>query len=221
MQAGPAAPGYNAVMTTKPWKVLGCRGCGSTIVEAALVLAGIPYDREEVDYSVPGPARDRLAALNPLVQVPTVVLPDGTVMTESLALVLAIDELAPAASLLPRSGDPRRPTALRFLAFFVAAIYPTFTYGDEPAKWVGDAAPALREATDTHRAKLWRYVDAHAQAPWFLGEQRSALDLYVAVMTRWRPGPAWFARETPRLHAIATAVAADPKLAALWAASFD
>ena len=35
------------------WRVLGCRGCGSAIVEAALVLAGIPYEREEVDYDEP------------------------------------------------------------------------------------------------------------------------------------------------------------------------
>ena len=65
---------------TQPWRMIGCRGCGSAIAEAALVLAGVPFDREEVDYNQKGPARDRLFALNPLGQVPTVVLPDGTVM---------------------------------------------------------------------------------------------------------------------------------------------
>jgi GST-like protein len=202
-------------------RLLGCRGCGSVIVEAALVLAGIPYDREEVDYGTPGPARDRLAALNPLVQVPTAVLPDGTVMTESLALILHVNDLAPALGLVPAAGDPLRPVALRHLVFLVSALYPTFTYGDEPAKWVGEAGPALREATDAHRARLWQELEAAVRGPWFLGDRCSALDLYVAVMTRWRPRRPWFAANTPKLHAIATAVDADPRLHALWAASFD
>jgi hypothetical protein len=37
----------------KPWKLLGCVGCGSAIVEAALVLANIPYEREEANYEEP------------------------------------------------------------------------------------------------------------------------------------------------------------------------
>ena len=206
---------------TKQWRVIGCKGCGSTIVEAALVLAQIPYDREEVDYSTPSKERDRLAALNPLVQVPTVVLPDGTVMSESLALILHINDVVPAANLVPAVGDPLRPTALRWLAFTIAAIYPTFTYGDEPQKWVGDAGPALRESTHAHRQKLWAHLETIAKAPWFLGERFSALDLYVAVMTRWRPNRPWFEKQTPKLHAIATALDADPRLAKLWAANFD
>ena len=53
-----------------PWRVLGCRGCGSAIVEAALVLAKIPYEREEADYATKE-GHDRLVQLNPLAQVPT------------------------------------------------------------------------------------------------------------------------------------------------------
>ena len=67
-----------------PWRVLGTRGCGSAIVEAALVLAKIPYTREEVDYTTPA-GHDKLVEVNPLAQVPTVVLPDGTVMTKLTA----------------------------------------------------------------------------------------------------------------------------------------
>jgi len=206
---------------TQRWRVIGCRGCGSAIVEAALVLAGIPYDHEEVDYNEAGPARDRLRALNVLGQVPTVVLPDGAVMTESAAIILHLDESHPAAGLLPRIGDPLRRDAQRWLVFLIGAIYPTFTYGDDPEKWIGDAGPMLREATHAHRRALWKQLEGVAGAPWFLGETRSALDLYIGVMTHWRPRREWFAAECPRLFAIAKAVDADPRLAALWAANFD
>jgi len=202
------------------WRVIGNVGCGSVIAEAALVLAEIPYDREEVDYTKPGPARDRLLAYNPLGQVPTLILPDGAVMTETCAIVLHVDELVPAAGLLPAPGDPLRRDALRWLVFLVAAVYPTFTYGDDPAKWVGEAGPALRDATNAHRAQLWRQVEAAARAPWFLGARFSILDVYLAAMTRWRPRRAWFAEHCPRIAAIATAADADPRLAALWAANF-
>ncbi|MEO8705268.1 MAG: glutathione S-transferase family protein [Kofleriaceae bacterium] len=208
-------------MTKKPWHVIGCRGCGSVIVEAALVLAEIPYDREEVDYSTPSPERDRLQAVNPLIQVPTVKLPDGAVMSESFAILLYLSELAPGAKLLPPPGDPLRRDALRWLTFLVAAVYPTFTYGDEPAKWVGDAGPALREATHAHRQKLWSHLETIAKGPWFLGETFSALDIYVCAMTRWRPNRPWFAKHTPKLHAIAAKLDGDPRLAKLWAANFD
>ena len=203
-----------------PWRVLGCRGCGSVIVEAVLVLAGIAYDREEVDYTQAGPARDRLLALNPLGQVPAVVLPDGLVMTESAAIALHVDELVPDAGLLPAPRDPLRREALRWLVFLVAAVYPTFAYGDEPEKWVGDAGPRLSESTLAHRRKLWQQLEGAARGPWFLGPRFSLLDVYIAAMTRWRPRRAWFAEHCPKLSAIATALDDEPRLRALWAANF-
>jgi GST-like protein len=214
--SAPGAPSEPAA----PWRVFGCRGCGSVLVEAALVLAGIAYEREEVDYAKPGPARDRLLAHNPLGQVPTLIMPDGAVMTESCAIALHVDELVPAAGLLPPPGDPLRRDALRWLVFLVAAVYPTFTYGDDPAKWVGDAGDVLREATNAHRASLWQQVESAARGPWFLGARFSMLDIYLCAMTRWRPRRAWFAEHCPRLTAIALALDDDPRLRALWAANF-
>jgi len=220
MQDGAGALGHGGHMTNDGWRVIGTKGCGSVLAEAALVLAGVRYEREEVDYATPGPGRDRLLALNPLGQVPTLVAPDGGVMTESAAIVLHLDELAPDARLLPRPGDPLRRDALRWLVFFVAAVYPTFLYGDEPSRWAGDAGPRLRESTNALRETMWAQLEGVARGPWFLGEQRSMLDVYVAVMTQWRPGRAWFAAHTPKLAAIAQALDADPKLAPLWSANF-
>jgi GST-like protein len=195
------------------WRVLATAGWGSAIVEAALELAGIAYDRDECDRDDPAD-RARLDKLNPLAQIPTVILPDGRTMTETAALVLYIAELAPHAQLAPPPGDALRGELLRWLVFFVAAIYPTFTYGDWPARWTGAGADELRASTDAHRESLWRYLEANVvRGPWFLGERRSALDLYVAVMTRWRPRRGWFAEHCPKLAAIAAAIDREPKLA--------
>ncbi len=48
----------------------------------------------------------------------------------------------------------------------------------------------------------------------------SAIDLYLAAMTRWTPGRDWFAQHAPKLHAIGAALDKDPRLAGLWAANF-
>lgn len=204
------------------YRLVTTKACGSAIVEAALALANLPYEVEEIDYGELGPAQDRLRALNPLCQVPTLVMPDGSVMTESAAMVLHIADRAPEAGLVPAADDPSRPAFLRWLIFMVAVIYPTYTYGDEPAKWVGEAAgTALRASTDRHREAMWRYVHAQtAPSPWLLGDRFSALDLYVAVMSLWRPRGGWFEANTPKLVAIHERVAAMPELAAVWRRNF-
>jgi GST-like protein len=209
--------------TASTLRLLGCRGCGNAIVEAAFALAGVPLQLEEVDYSAGSPTRQRLLEANPLGQVPALILADGSVLTESLAILHHLETLEPSANLIPPPGDPTRKDFYRWAVFIVAALYPTWTYGDEPAKWVEDTqgAKQLRESTDRHRLVLWKQVEEAAGAPWFLGDRRSALDLYIAVMTNWRPGRKWFSANTPKLEAIAQATAADPKVAAVLERNFS
>lgn len=87
----------------------------------------------------------------------------------------------------------------------MAAVYPTFTFGDDPGKWVADEAGAkqLRASTDRHREALMRVLEAEASAPWFPGGRASAIDLYLLAMTHWRPGRKWYEANTPKLVAIA------------------
>ena len=185
--------------------LLGCKGCGNAIVESAFALAGIPIDYEEVDYSADSPTRGRLLSVNPLGQVPALVLPDGSVMTESLAIMHYVNDLAPLVQLIPPPGDDSREKFYRWAVFIVAAIYPTFTYGDDPKKWVPDeeGSKQLRESTNRHREALWKQLEAVAGSPWFLGERMSAIDLYLAFEVFWRPGRKWFDANTPKISAIA------------------
>jgi GST-like protein len=147
--------------TMDVYTLVASKGCGSAIVEACLALTSLAHEVEELDHEAPGPARDRLLAINPLGQVPTMILPGGGILTESAAIALHVAEVAPAAGLVPRPGDPDRPRFLRWLAFLVGAVYPTFTYGDDPSRFVsGEAAVAeLRASTDAYRERCWRQVE--------------------------------------------------------------
>lgn len=202
--------------------VLSNAGCGSAIVEATFELCGIPYQVEMVDPWTEGPSRERLREKNPLLQVPTLLLDDGSVMTESAAMVLYALDLRPESGLFPKPGDADRPAALRWLIFLVAAIYPTFTYGDDPSRYVkGDEARAeLRASTEAQKKDLWKQVDAASRSPWFFGDRMSVIDVYIGIMTRWRPGRAWFAESCPKLTSISKAIDAEPRLAAVKARNF-
>ena len=161
--------------------------------------------------------------MNPLGQVPALVLPDGRVMTESLAIIHCVNDHAPEARLIPPVGDPARDSFYRWSVFIVAALYPTFTYGDDPKKWVPDeeGSKMLRESTNRHREALWKQLEAAAGSPWFLGERMSALDLYFASMVFWRPGSKWFDANAPRIAAIARRAAALDAVAPVIAKNFS
>lgn len=194
-------------------------GWGSALVEAQLDWYGLPFDYETVGDLFKDPdAKARLQKVNPLAQVPTLVMPDGTVMSESAAITLLLADVTGSEQLVPGPGAPERAAFLRWLVFMVANIYPTFTYADDPARFVAvnAARDPFRAATDAYAQRLWRQVESAAGAPWFLGERFSALDIYIGVMTRWRPRRGWFETEAPKLFAIARKVDQRPELKETW-----
>jgi GST-like protein len=90
-----------------------------------------------------------------------------------------------------------------------------------PTRFVPDAAAdPFVAAVDQHRKALWGAVEGAADEPWFLGARFSAIDLYLGTMTRWEPGPAWFAAEMPRLAAIGARARADDRVAAIFSRHF-
>ena len=201
------------------YKLYSRPGWGSTLVETQLAWYGLPYQTEDVDdLFKSAAARETLQPVNPLAQVPTLILPDGQIMTESAAITLHLADVTGRTELVPAPGESVRPGFLRWLVFLVANIYPTFTYADDPARFVSvsTARDPFRAATDAYAQRLWKQVDSQAGGPWFLGERFSALDIYIGVMTRWRPKRGWFEIETPHLFSIARRADRVPELAEVW-----
>jgi GST-like protein len=201
------------------YKLWGRAGWGSTIVEAQLVWYGLPFTFEAVEDLFRTPdAAAKLAKVNPLAQVPTLEMPDGSIMSESAAITLLLADITAKDSLVPPANARERGKFLRWLVFIVANIYPTFTYADDPSRFVSvnAARDPFRAATDAYAQRLWKQIESEAGSPWFLGERFSALDIYLGVMTRWRPKRGWFETETPRLFNIAHRADQVPELAGVW-----
>jgi GST-like protein len=202
----------------------GRRSWGSAIVEAQLEWLGLDYTYEAVGDLLKSPeAQQSLAPVNPLAQVPTLVLPNGQTLTESAAITLYLADMTGRDDFVPPPDSEQRPEFLRWLIFLVANVYPTYTYADEPDRFVPDAAArdGFRATVDAYAQRLYRILEAKARTPWFLGARFSALDIYVGVMTRWRPGRQWFAENAPHLHSIATWADAIPQLQAVWLRNFS
>ena len=202
------------------------RGWGSALIEVQLAWYGMPVDLIEVgDVFRDAEEREKLIRINPAGQVPALVLPDGRLMTESAAITLHLADLAGSTDLVPEPAAPERAEFLRWLIFIVAQIYPCFTFGDAPARYVTDpqAQEEMQQSIFARAEQMWLALGqaASAAGPWFLGERFSALDLYLGVMGHWEPGLEWFRTHLPRVDAIRQAVQGEPRLAPAFAANFD
>ena len=190
-------------------------GWGSTIIEAQLRWYDVPYAYEDAgDVFKDSHARRKLMTLNGVAQVPTVILSDGAVMTESAAITFHLADVTGRDDLVPGAQDVTRARFLRWLIFIVANIYPTFTYVDDPGRFVSraDAQEDYVNQVSAYRKRLWRIMETEVKGPWFLGDRFSAIDIYIAVMNHWQPRADWFAEQTPAMHAIAGWCARDPVL---------
>jgi maleylpyruvate isomerase len=100
----------------------GWRSSASWRVRWALALKKLPYESVWLDVAA-GEHMRVLPNLNPLCTVPTLELPGGDVLTESVAIIEWLDETRPDPPLLP--GDPRARARVRQLVQLVNAdIHP-------------------------------------------------------------------------------------------------
>lgn len=179
-------------------------GGGSMLAEIILGMAGVRFQVQVVGWGDDGLESEGLHATNPLGQVPTLLFPNGTILTETAAIMLTIHDSRPDLELVPAPDTGLRPTFWRWLMFINAAIYPSFTYGDYPRKWADqDETGPLRTRTDQHRKRLMLHLEQQVSHPWFLGETFSALDLYIWMLIQWRPKPEWYQAHASKLYQIA------------------
>ncbi|MEP7154268.1 MAG: glutathione S-transferase family protein [Betaproteobacteria bacterium] len=201
-------------------KLFGAPGCGSAVVEVVLQMANQPYDYVQTSFWEQNEHFDSLLKANPQAKVPTVVLDDGTVMTESAAMVLFFSEKVPG--LIP--ADPaQRAAFLRWMIFIPANIYAMFDIGDEPSRWVEgeETQKALKEKSVEKQKFFWGLVEQNvAPSPYVLGLSMSALDLYIAMVSRWRPGRAWFNEHCPKLAGAVALTEQHPVVAKVWEKNF-
>ena len=187
------------------YTLYGKRGSGSATIEAALAIAGAPYRIVETASWDTNDAFPDLLKINPIGQIPTLVLPDGTALSESAAILIHLDSTASGQGLLPRDGSARAQ-AIRGLVFIAANCYSAITIIDFPERFCTDIDDALKERIrGGTRARLHRhweiFADMFAGHPFLTGDEVGALDLYAAVVSKWSGARAHLATHRPQFHA--------------------
>jgi maleylacetoacetate isomerase len=94
------------------------RSLASFRVRIALNLKSLPADVVFVDLDADAHRADEYRRVNPQMALPSLVLDDGTVLFQSLAILEYLEETHPAPPLLP--ADPRGRARVRGLAQMVA-----------------------------------------------------------------------------------------------------
>lgn len=163
-------------------------GSGGFVVEAALELAGMPFERINV---IKGVDPDHVfRSISPLGQVPALVLPDGTTMTESAAMCQLIAERAPQARLAPVAGAPGRADFLRWLTFLSSVMYPALLRYYYAQRYTADpqGIEAVKIAAVAESDRGFGIVDAALQRRnWLAGERMSIADVYLLMLAYWHP----------------------------------
>ena len=201
------------------YTLLGRPGTGSGACEAVLALSGLPYTVKDIDKLPDGSAPADLLAINPLGQVPVLVLPDGSTMTESAAIVMHLADLAPDRSLAPKIGDPDRAAYLRLMVFMSANNYMTdlrYFYSDRFSSDAGHADGIKAKAIED-QARHWRILeDAVNIHGHLVGSALSAADIYLAMLVSWVDDQSVFTERYPRLAAIVARVGQNPVIEKVW-----
>lgn len=126
-------------------------------------------------------------ALNPRGQVP-VLVDDGAVITQIVAILLHLDARFPQAHILPASGMARTQ-ALSLLAWMNNTVHPTFTHFFMPEKFsdVEAAQQAMRAFAVPRYRECLQDIEALATkaSPWLFGEHPGAVDAYSLTLLRW------------------------------------
>ncbi|EKD60513.1 MAG: Maleylacetoacetate isomerase [uncultured bacterium] len=95
------------------------RSSSSYRVRIALNLKGLAYDTQSVNLLQHEQQSPAYAALNPALGLPSLVLEDGTVLTQSMAILEWLDETYPTPPLLP--PDPILRAKVRAAAQVIAS----------------------------------------------------------------------------------------------------
>ena len=196
----------------------GTQGSGSAAIEAALARAGLAFTRVDAASWNPGPGRDALLQVNPLGQIPTLVLADGTVLTESAAILIHLGLTTPPGLLLPAEASARA-RAIRGLVYVAANCYAAISVIDYPERWCepcdDDQKARIRAGTRARLHEHWR-VFADQFALGFDAAQPGALELLATVVSKWSGSRPMLQAERPAFHAQLLRVEQHPEVAAIF-----
>ncbi|AIN15091.1 glutathione transferase GstA [Yersinia pseudotuberculosis] len=190
---------------------------GACSLSSHIVLreAGLDFSIERVDLVTKKTetGADYLS-INPKGQVPALVLDDGSLLTEGVAIVQYLADKVPDRHLIAPSGTLSRYHAIEWLNFIATELHKGFSPLFNP-NTPDEYKTIVRERLD----KQFSYVDSVlAEHDYLLGKKFSVADAYLFTVSRWANALNLQIKERSHLDQYMARVAERPAVKAALAA---
>ena len=166
-------------------KLYGLAGACPMAVHIILEHLGVDYEMVLVD-------RDKMSspehlAVNPMAQAPSLKTEDGLI-TESVAILLHIDEKYGQGRVSPPSGSWERARMMMMMMFMASQEHPAFSLWLRPFRWLEDEAAQeeLKESGRKRFAVCLERLDGWLEGrDWLIGDGMTLADPLALVHIRW------------------------------------
>ena len=186
-------------------------GACSLASHIALHETGLAFEIEKVDFATKKTASgEDFNQVNPKSYVPTIILNDGSILTEGGAILQYIADQQPDAGLAPKAGTMERYRLQEWLTFIGTEIHKTFSPLFNKA-----ATEEVKNNARNLLAKRLGYVETQlAGKPYLMGDKFSVADAYLFTVVRWSSFTGLDLDPFPKLKEYMARVAARPKVQA-------
>lgn len=161
-------------------------------VAAAIALEETRTDHElvPVDVAAGEQHSDAYLKLNPKGRVPVLQTADGTLLTETGAILEFIGEGAPDAGLVP--ADPVAAAQMRSVMYYMAStMHVNHAHNRRGHRWAKNPeshADMTAMVPETMAASAAYFQNDCLQGDWVLGDAFSLADIYAFVVCSWLEG---------------------------------
>jgi GST-like protein len=201
------------------YKLYGTTHTSTCAVKAALAEAGAPFEEIEITTRAKQHLTEEYRQINPRQQVPSLMLPDGSIVTEGPAMLLHIADAHPEARLAPPPGTSERAQHDRWLIFLALNVNEAGQRMNYPERFTTDsnAEQAVEEAARAYMDRHFSiFEEALGNGPYFFADDFTMLDIYVWMLAHWPGGgAAWFEANCPKIVQLANKAKERPKIAAI------
>ena len=181
-------------------------GTISVAVAIALQEAGLAYAPIKVDFAGAAQTKPEYLAINPKGRVPALVATNGTILTETGALLEYIATLAPGANLVPK--DAETAAHMRSVMYYLAStMHVAHAHKMRGSRWADQQSSFddMKAKVPETVAACAAYVEAEClRGAYATGDDLSLADPYLYVVCSWMEGDGVSRAGFPKIDAFLT-----------------
>lgn len=205
------------------YKLYWSEDSGALAPQILLEEINAEYERITLDLEQGEEAKSEYLSINPRGQVPALVKPDGTVITESAAICLHLSDCHPEAKLMPPAESSERAQAYRWLFFAASNLYEGVLrlYYSDRFTTDSDHAESVKSSAREYIDYCWSLLENELNGgPYLLGQTYSLVDPYLLMLTNWHEEPDLLFTKNPKLRKLCETVRSRSAVQRIWSQHF-